>query len=401
MPLRCLHGGVRALSVLVAAGVMLNVGCRRRVSRGLSSDTSAAPSALAAPFPSTRPVPASPGFTLVADQYRFNPPWVLDYGERTFLLAGGRARVVAPGTQLLDALDVTAGLPAMGPMSRAFAGGGEEAPLLVGMPVVKNSTGCENVWYRLEGNAWSPMPLEPCVYRALRLGSDTVVIGLLDAPEGDHFALPAGNRTRAWVVRAKDNLVLPWNDWPNTLTFAEQASERVLWAVATRPSLPGKWLLRMAAGGRPAFFAIPSRQACRGLDRYFLEVETLESVDDETAIVILQSVSDVACLKGEGRYRFTTKTNTWQKLGEHVARLKHSDVSADGTTFRIVGTGVVVETRGKVETYPLREVEQLRAGPHPPPLLSVELLLTAGRREVWVASQIAGRSLLYRYEGGR
>jgi hypothetical protein len=117
-------------------------------------------------------------------------------------------------------------------------------------------------------------PLEPCVYRALKLGSDTVVIGLLDAPDGDPIAVPAGNRTRAWLVRSKGNAVVPWNAWPNTLTFQEQASDRVVWAVVTRPSVSGKWLLRMPAGGQPAFFAIPSRQGALQAPNTWLSPQT-------------------------------------------------------------------------------------------------------------------------------
>jgi hypothetical protein len=119
-------------------------------------------------------------------------------------------------------------------------------------------------------------------------------------------------------------------------------------------------------------------------------------------VVTIQPVESIACLKGAGRYRFTAKTVTWQMLGEDVPNAKHSVVSADGATFRVEGTAVVVDTHGKVEKYSLGEVEQLRSGPLPsPPLLSVELILTAGHREVWVASRIAGRYLLHRYEGIR
>ncbi len=401
MRLRTLRGDWRALSGPLAVGLLVLVGCRSRTPGESSSATSASGSisASAAPSSSAQPAPVSPGFTLVADQNEFNPPWALDHGEDTFLVFGGRARVVAPGKNLREATDITTGLPAMDGMSTVFAGGGPEAPLMVGVPVRKKSAGCENVWFRLEGNRWRSVPLEPCVYRALGLGNATLVIGYVDAPEGDPEALPAGNRSRAWLVRAKGTTVEPWSDWPNALTFQEQASAHVLWALATRPGAPGKWLLRMPVGGRPKFFAIPNRQLCRGLDRYLQYGETLESVDDETAVVTIQPVESVACLKGEGRFRFTAKTVTWEMLGQDVPNAKHSVVTADGSTFRVEGTGVVVETHGRVERYPLREVQQLRSGPQPPVLLGVELILTAGHRELWVACRVGGRTLLYRYEG--
>jgi hypothetical protein len=398
--------GSRASLVLVAAWVLLSPGCRGRALGGaspsVSASASAAVGASAAAPSSAKPIPVSPGFTLVADQNWSEAPQTLDFGEGTFLLTGNRPRVLSPGQTLQEALDVTSGLPPIHPVSGLVAGGGGEAPLVIGIRALPMSTGIDNLWFRLEGKGWLPLPLERCVDRAFRLGSDTVAIGLVDAPEGDPSGVPAGNRTRAWLVREKGTTVVPWSDWPNAMTWQEQTSGHVLWATATRPGVPGKWLLRIAAGGRPKFFAIPERQACRGSDRYFDYGETLSSVGDETAVVTVQSVEEIACLKkGAGRYQLTAKTETWERLRDDVPNPKHSGISADGTTFHVEGAAVVVESRGKSHSCPLREVEQFRSGEHPAPLLGVELRLTAGNREVWALAQIAGRSLLYRYEGAR